>query len=49
MGKTAIVIGATGLLGEELVNQLIGSEKFESIKIFARKSSASNIKKLKNI
>jgi len=46
MGKTAIVIGATGLVGEELVNQLMGSEKFKSIKIFARKSSGFKHQKI---
>jgi Semialdehyde dehydrogenase, NAD binding domain. len=46
MGKTAIVIGATGLVGEELVKQLIGSEKFERVKIFARKSSGFKHQKI---
>lgn len=35
--KTAIVIGATGLVGEELVNQLIESKEYDVIKLFVRK------------
>lgn len=35
--RTAIVIGATGLVGEELVRQLIDSTEYGVIKLFVRK------------
>lgn len=35
--KTAIIIGATGLVGNELLNQLISDNSFEKIKAFVRK------------
>lgn len=35
--KTAIVLGATGLVGAELVNQLIESKEYNVIKLFVRK------------
>lgn len=38
--KTAIVIGATGLVGEELVNQLIESKEYDAIKLFVRKPAS---------
>lgn len=38
MSKTALVIGATGLTGSELINLLIADSEFDSIKIFGRKS-----------
>jgi len=37
MGKTANVIGATGLVGRELVNQLFESPEFEKVRIFVRR------------
>mgnify|MGYP005988490317 FL=1 len=39
MGKTALVIGATGLTGTALVKLLIADTDFESVKIFGRKST----------
>jgi len=38
--KTAIVIGATGLVGEELVNQLIENKEYDAIKLFVRKPAS---------
>ena len=38
MNKTAIVIGATGLVGQELVKQLIATNEYSKIKLFVRKS-----------
>jgi uncharacterized protein YbjT (DUF2867 family) len=35
---TALVIGATGLVGSELVAQLLQDERFKKIKIFTRRS-----------
>lgn len=39
MSKTAIVFGATGLTGRELIELLINDSGFDTIKIFARKST----------
>lgn len=43
--KTALIIGATGLVGKELVKLLLADADFETVKIFVRKSSG--IKNLK--
>ena len=37
MKKTAILLGATGLTGSLLLNELIGDEGYEKIKLFSRK------------
>jgi uncharacterized protein YbjT (DUF2867 family) len=37
MSKTAIVIGATGLVGKELVNNLLKDNYYDTIKVFLRK------------
>ena len=36
--KTAIVIGATGLVGAELVQQLLKDSRFDKVKVFVRRS-----------
>jgi len=38
MGKTAIILGASGLTGNLLLNKLIEDDTYESIKIFTRRS-----------
>lgn len=38
MGKTAIVLGASGLTGKLLLNQLLEDEAYTKVKIFARRS-----------
>ncbi len=36
MGKIAIVIGASGLVGQQLVNQLLFHSQFDKVRIFVR-------------
>ncbi len=36
--KTAIVIGATGLVGNALVSQLVDDQRFDKLKIFTRRT-----------
>ena len=36
--KTALIIGATGLVGKELLNLLLNDDEFEKVKIFVRRS-----------
>jgi uncharacterized protein YbjT (DUF2867 family) len=45
-GKTAIVFGATGLTGSEVVRQLLEDERYERVKIFARHDPQISHKKL---
>jgi len=44
--KTAIIIGATGLVGSYLTRQLLENEKYEKVKIFVRRSPNITHKKL---
>ena len=37
MGKTAIILGATGLTGSILLEKLIKNQRYETIKLFSRK------------
>ncbi|REE83771.1 uncharacterized protein YbjT (DUF2867 family) [Lutibacter oceani] len=37
MGKTAIILGATGLTGNILLHKLIKDDKYKTIKLFSRK------------
>ena len=46
MARVANVIGATGLVGHELVNQLLESSEFEKVRIFVRRKTAWNHPKL---
>lgn len=39
MANTAIVIGATGLVGSELIDQLISDDSYEKIKVFHRRET----------
>ena len=47
MGKTANIIGATGLVGKQLVRQVIEHSDFSEVKIFVRKKTSINHPKLK--
>ena len=44
--KTAIVFGSTGLIGKELVQQLVEHRSFEIIKVFNRKEQTYNSPKI---
>ncbi len=44
--KTALVFGATGLVGSELTKLLLSSDHYDCIKIFVRKESGLNHPKL---
>lgn len=44
--KTAIVLGASGLVGTELVHQLLISTEFDRVKIFVRRTLGINNPKL---
>ncbi len=44
--KTAIIIGATGLIGSSLVRQLLVNENFSTVKIFTRRSVGINHPKI---
>jgi len=46
MARVANVIGATGLVGHELVNQLLESSEFEKVRVFVRRKTAWNHPKL---
>lgn len=45
-GKTAIVLGATGLVGRALVNQLLSDNAIWEVKVFVRRSTEINHRKL---
>lgn len=45
--KTAIIIGATGLVGSQLTNRLLSDNRYKLVKIFVRKSTSLNHPKLK--
>lgn len=44
--KTAIIIGATGLVGNQLTKKLLSDDRYETAKIFVRKSSGITHPKL---
>ncbi|MEW5843030.1 MAG: NAD(P)H-binding protein [Bacteroidota bacterium] len=44
--KTAIVIGATGLIGRQLVSKLLDDNRYEIVKTFVRRSSGVHNAKL---
>jgi uncharacterized protein YbjT (DUF2867 family) len=46
MGKTALVIGATGLVGEQLVLLLLDHPEFEKVVVFGRRKSGLDHPKL---
>lgn len=49
MAKTAVIIGATGLVGEQCLNELLNSVAYEKIIALTRKPVISKKAKLKNI
>ena len=49
MSKTAIVIGATGLVGNQLLKQLLEDQYFTKIKVFTRRSTDIQHPKLEEI
>jgi uncharacterized protein YbjT (DUF2867 family) len=49
MNKTAIIIGASGLIGRELLSLLLEQKEFENVKIFVRKSLGVQHNKLTEI
>lgn len=44
--KTAIVIGATGLIGKLLVNKLVSDNRYQTVKVFTRRPTGINYPKL---
>lgn len=44
--KTAILIGATGLVGSKILSQLLESDNYESVKVFHRRSTGVTHPKL---
>ncbi|MFP8489765.1 NAD(P)H-binding protein [Gracilimonas sp. Q87] len=46
MNKTAILIGATGLVGSEVLDLLLKDEHYDTVKIFHRKSTGKHHSKL---
>jgi uncharacterized protein YbjT (DUF2867 family) len=46
MGQTAILIGATGLVGSEILNYALNDARFSKIKVFVRRSTGISDPKL---
>jgi len=46
MGKTAIILGASGLTGQALLTALIADKNYESIKLFSRKKTENTSSKV---
>ena len=44
--KTALIIGATGLVGKELLQLILNDDEFETVKIFVRRNSGFKHPKL---
>lgn len=49
MGKTAIVLGASGLTGQHLLKALIADKNYDSIKLFSRKKTENKSAKVTEI
>ncbi|MEP6360979.1 MAG: NAD-dependent epimerase/dehydratase family protein, partial [Balneola sp.] len=46
MGKKAILIGATGLVGSHVLQLLLSDERYESVKVLHRRSTGISHPKL---
>lgn len=46
MSKQAIVLGATGLIGDLVVDKLLNDDRYDQVKVFVRKSTAIDHPKL---
>ena len=46
MGKTAIILGASGLTGQHLLTALIADKNYDSIKLFSRKKTENKSSKV---
>jgi len=46
MSKTAIVIGATGLVGSEVLNLLLKDDRYQTVKVFHRRNTGTSHPKL---
>ena len=46
MGKTAIILGASGLTGQHLLKALIANKNYDSIKLFSRKKTENTSSKV---
>lgn len=46
MGKTAIIIGATGLTGNIVLNKLLSDDRYSTLKVFSRKNLHINNSKI---
>ncbi len=49
MKKTAIILGATGLTGRHLLDLLLASDDYETVKIFTRRATGKTHPKLQEI
>jgi uncharacterized protein YbjT (DUF2867 family) len=47
--RTALVFGSTGLVGNLLLEELVGSEKYSEIRIFVRQSTGISVPKVEEI
>ncbi len=49
MGKTAIILGASGLTGQQLLKALTADERYDSIKLFSRTKTENQSSKVTEI
>lgn len=47
--KTAIIVGATGLVGKELCKQLLADERYDKVKLLVRKSQTVTHPKIEEV
>ena len=47
--KTAIIIGATGLVGSHLLELLINDDRFDKIKVFSRRRTGQKSDKIEEV